>query len=192
MDYDTGNSSAVRELSFSVEQGGEELAEELLDPTSAAAQAVATSFLNAMRLPGRADVQVVHAELQRRLHAIHAELKRRRLMPERRLQQSIAVDIEISGVSTNDIRVLDQALDTESAASTVGAHLEHNLAQVEGIDIGSVRGVGMQPLPEDPITSGTPSNSTDNSNGFLEPDDGGCTQWNSHLFAVSLAFWVLL
>jgi hypothetical protein len=188
MEYDTGTSSAVRELSFSVEQGGEQLVEELLDSTSPAAQAVATSFLNAMQLPEGANVRVVHAELQRRLRAIHAELQRRRLMLERRLQQSLAVDIEISGVSTNDIEVLDQALDTPQAASTVGAHLEQNLASVEGIDIGSVQSVGMQPLPEDAGESGGVDSSY---TGFLEPEDGGCRQRDG-LLATLIAFWFFL
>jgi hypothetical protein len=177
--YETGNASAVRELSFSVEQGAEQLVEELLDSASAASQAVATSFLDAMRLPERANVQVVHAELQRR-----------RLTHERRLQQAIAVDIAISGVSATDIQSLDNALDTHDATSTVSAHLEQNLAQVEGIDIGSVSGVGMQPLPEDPTTAATPSSYT----GFLEPEDGGCAQWTqwSRLFAIAFALRVLL
>jgi hypothetical protein len=198
VEYEEGEASAVRELSFSVEQGGEQLVGELLDTTSAASQAVATSFMNAMRLPERANVQVVHAELQRRLHSIHDELQRHPLMHERRLQQSIAVDIEITGVSTNDIEVLDEALDTNSAASTVGAHLEQNLAQVEGIDIGSVQAVGMQPLPEDPNDPnaageaeggypGLPANYT----GFLEPEDGGCGQ-RQRLFAAVLASFAFL
>jgi hypothetical protein len=180
IEYEEGSASAVRELSFSVEQGAEELVEELLDPTSAASQAVATSFLRAMRLPERANVQVVHAELQRR----------RRLTHERRLQQSIAADIQITGVSTTDIETLDTALDTNTAASTVGAHLEQNLAQVEGIDIGSVQGVGMQPLPEDP-GSNSYNGSDGNYTGFLPPDRAGCAQRN-HLLAVVLAIWALL
>jgi hypothetical protein len=176
--YDTGNASAVRELSFAVEQGAEQLVQELLDPTSASAQAVATSFLDAMRLPESANVQVVHAEIvQRRL------THERRL--ERRLQQSIAADIQITGVSASDIDVLDTALDTHDAASTVSAHLEQNLAQVEGIDIGTVQGVSMRPLPEDPgAQDGTYT-------GFLEPEEGGCAQGN-HVLAVVLALWVLV
>jgi hypothetical protein len=186
--YETGAASAVRELSFSVEQGADQLVEQLLDPTSAAAQAVATSFLNAMRLPEGANAQVVHAELQRR------RLTHKR---ERRLQQAIAVDVSISGVSARDIETLDTALESDDAASTVGAHLEQNLAEVEGIDIGSVQVINFQPLPDEPagaVGGGASGGSTPrvgNYTGFLEPEDGGCAQWN-HLLATVLALWALL
>jgi hypothetical protein len=187
--YEEGNSTAVRELSFAVEQGAEELVEQLLDPTSEAAQAVAQSFLDAMRLPERAGCQVVHAEIMgsRRLATL--------LTHERRLQQSIAADIQITGVSTADIEVLDDALDGHDAASTVSAHLEQNLAQVQGIDIGSVQGVSMRPLPDDP--GATVANSTNGTGydptytGFLPPENGGCAQYR--LFAAMvLAFRALL
>jgi hypothetical protein len=182
--YEEGNSTAVRELSFAVEQGAEELVEQLLDPTSEAAQAVATSFLDAMRLPERAGCQVVHAEIMQ---------SRRLSLSERRLQQSIAADIQITGVSTADIEVLDAALGGHDAASTVSAHLEQNLAEVEGIDIGSVQGVSMRPLPDDPSPiDGTNSTGDDAAyTGFLEPEDGGCEQY--HLYAAMvLAFRALL
>jgi hypothetical protein len=188
--YEEGNSTAVRELSFAVEQGAEELVEQLLDPTSEAAQAVATSFLDAMRLPERAGCQVVHAEIMQ---------GRRLSTSERRLQQSIAADIQVTGVSTADIEVLDTALDGHDAASTVSAHLEQNLAEVEGIDIGSVQGVSMRPLPVDPNANGANSGA-DGTNGtghdaaytgFLEPEDGGCAQY--HLYAAMvLAFRAFL
>jgi hypothetical protein len=190
--YDTGAASAVRELSFSVEQGADELVEQLLDPTSAAAQAVAISFLDAMRLPEAANAQVVHAELQRR-RLTHTR--------ERRLQQAIAVDVSISGVSARDIETLDTALESDDAASTVGAHLEQNLAEVEGIDIGSVQVINFQPLPDDPAggagggggggVGGGGTARVGNYTGFLEPEDGGCAQRN-HLLATVLALWALL
>lgn len=129
-------------------------------------------FLTAMRLPESANVQVVHAEIMQGSRLLSAA--------SRRMQQSIAADIEITGVSANDIEVLDDALDTHDAAHTVSAHLEQNLAQVEGIDIGSVQGVSMQPLPEDPSAAAA------TYTGFLEPEEGGCAQWN-HLLAVVLA-----
>lgn len=101
----------------------------------------------------------------------------RRLTHERRLQQAVAADIEIAGVSEADIELLDSTFETGAAASTVGAHLEQNLARVEGIDIGSVQGVSMRPLPDD-ITSGN-----------LTEEDGShssdaCGQWEPWLAMV--------
>jgi len=173
LDYQAGDASEVRELSFSVEQGGEQLVAELADPNSAASQAVATSFQDAMGLPEDANVQVMGASLQRRL------------THERRLQQALAANLEISGVSEADFETLDNALETGAAADAMGAHLETNLAQVEGIDVGSVSGVTMRRLPADA------SDASGNSTGFLEPDDGGCGQWEP-LLAMVLAFRVFL
>lgn len=181
LNYQQGNATAVRELAFSVAQNADQLVAELSDPSSAAAQAVATSFLDAMGLPEVANVQVVHAELQRRL------------THQRRLQQSIAADIEITGVSAADIETLDNALEGDVAANTMGAHLEQNLQQVEGIDIGSVQGVSMRPLPTDPTpTPSEDENATDSTHtGFLPPDLDGCAQ-SHHFFAMILALRVLL
>jgi hypothetical protein len=184
--YEEGNASAVRELSFSVGQNADQLVSELSDPSSAASQAVATSFLDAMRLPEVANVQVVHAELMRSV------------THERRLQQSIAADIEITGVSVNDIDTLDTALESGVAANTMSAHLEQNLQQVEGIDIGSVQGVSMRPLPTDlEILRGDvpdvqrQSITLGNYTGFLPPENAGCAQWD-YWFVAVLALRVLL
>jgi hypothetical protein len=178
--YEQGNASAVRELSFSVGQNADQLVSELSDPSSAASQAVATSFLDAMRLPEVANVQVVHAELMRSV------------THERRLQQSIAADIEITGVSANDIETLDTALESGVAANTMSAHLEQNLQQVEGIDIGAVQGVSMRPLPTDPTDPPPPTAPpAGNYTGFLPPENAGCAQWD-YWFVAVLALRLLL
>merc|ERR1711865_293369 len=167
---DQGDASATRELSMSVSQNAEQLVSELGDPSSAASQAVATSFMGAMGLPDTAQVVVGGATLQRRL------------THQRRLQQSLSANIEFSGVSAGDIESLDSTMESEDATNAMGAHLEQNLAQVEGIDVGSVQFLSMQSLPEVvPDAGGGAGGGTGGGAGFdadEEPEDNGCAHWD--------------
>jgi len=123
-----GDTTVTTQMAFSVSQNADQLVSELGDPNSAASQTIVTSFTEAMGLPQTTQAVVVSAELQRRLQSL------------------LAVEIEVSGVSGQDASTLISAMVTVDATSAVGAHLEENLHQLDGIDIGSVESVSMRPV----------------------------------------------
>lgn len=166
---DEGNETVIKELTFSVSQNADQLVEQLSDPSSAASQAVATSFSDALGLPQTSQVAVVSATLRSLAHE-------RRLHHE---SQVVAV-IEVRGVSAQDEAALDTAMETSDTTTALMGHLEQNFQQVDNIDIGYVQSVSVHPLPVANVT-------WDMSD---EPEDDGCERWD-HLLAMVLSFQFL-
>jgi len=127
-------SAVSNQVSFSVTQNAQELVSELEDPSSEASQAVVTSFRNALQLPVHAELVVLSAQLQRRLG--ESVSQRRKLQG-----QSIALEIEISGLSADDADIVANSITSEVATDALGAHLEENLGHLESIDVGDVGSV---------------------------------------------------
>lgn len=176
---DAGNDTITRVLAFAVSQNADQLVEELSDPSSAASQAVASSFVDAMGLPETAQVSVLSAALQRRL------------MHQRRLQESLSAVLEVVGVTAQDAETLSAAMETDDASNALGAHLAENLRQVEGLDIGTVESVSIQPLPADDEDAPNNAGNNTESEGFQEPEDSFAVQWG-HLLTATLLLRVLL